>query len=77
MFGGTGLHKNKLFSNILDEIDIFIFFDISFAFLNIFLNGVDFKDVFYLFLRVVVFDDRFVFWLVAFSSVYDLDVAGG
>ena len=77
MFGGTGFNKNKLFSNILDEIDIFIFFDISFAFLNIFLNGVDFKDVFYLFLRVVVFDDRFVFWLVAFSSVYDLDVAGG
>ena len=77
MFGGTGFNKNKLFSNILDEIDIFIFFDISFAFLNIFLNGVDFKDVFDLFLGIVVFDDGFVFWLVAFSSVYDLDVAGG
>ena len=77
MFRGTSFNKNKLFSNIIYEIYIFNFIDISFTFFNIFLNGVNFNDVFDLFLWIVVFDDGFVFWLVTFSSVYDLDIAGG
>ena len=77
LFRGTGFNKNKLFSNIFDEIDIFNFIDISFVFLDIFLDGIYFNDVLDLFLGVVVFDYGFVFGFITFSSVYDLDVAGG
>ena len=76
LFRGTGFNKNKLFSNIFDEIDIFNFIDISFVFLDIFLDEST-STMFLIYFGVIIFDNGFVFWLVAFSSVYDLGLPVG